>query len=83
MSEACPICGAPEGSPASLVEPMRTAHKHDDPAQDVEMNLEAHTPGLVCALCGHRFATPKQLAEHNLRPHPDPRYGRTPADVPA
>jgi len=71
VSETCPICGAPEGSAASLVQHMNTAHKRDDPAKDVEMNPEAHRPGLMCALCGRRFATPKALAEHNLRPHPN------------
>jgi hypothetical protein len=83
MSEACPICGAPEGSPARLVEHLRTAHKHDDPARDVEMNPEAHTPGVVCALCGERFATPKELAAHNLRPHPEPKDARSAADASA
>jgi hypothetical protein len=82
MSEICAICGAPEASPATLVEHMRTAHAHDDPAKDVEMNPESHTPGLVCALCGRRFATPAALANHNLQPHAIPRGGRVPEPVP-
>jgi hypothetical protein len=83
MSEACAICGAPQGSPESLIQHMKTAHKHDDPASDVEMNPEAHTPGLVCALCGQRFPTPATLQSHNLRPHPPRKAIRQPDPSPA
>jgi hypothetical protein len=81
MSETCAICGAPEASAAALVEHMRIAHAHDDPAKDVEMNPESRTPGLVCALCGRRFATPMALADHNLQPHAFARGGRQPPPV--
>lgn len=83
MSEMCAICGASEASAASLVEHMKTAHKHDDPASDVEMNPETHTPGLACALCGQRFATRAALASHNLRPHPQPIVAREEEPRPA
>jgi hypothetical protein len=70
MSETCTMCGKPLGSAADLVEHMAAVHKHDDPTSSVEMNPEAHAPGVVCALCGRRFPNAKALAEHNLRPHP-------------
>lgn len=72
MSEVCHICGAAEASAASLVQHLKTAHKDDNPAQDLEMNPEAHIPGLVCGLCGRRFATAQALAQHNLEPHSSP-----------
>ena len=83
MSEMCAICGAPESSPTSLVEHMRTAHKHDDPASSIEMNPEAHTTGLVCALCGHRFPTAAALRDHNLGPHPESGEERGSDPIPA
>jgi hypothetical protein len=70
MSEVCPTCGAPCASPAELVDHVKTVHQNEDPAADLEMNPEAHVPGLVCAACGRRFSTARALAEHNLRPHP-------------
>ncbi|HTP54697.1 MAG TPA: C2H2-type zinc finger protein [Thermoplasmata archaeon] len=82
MSETCAICGAPEASAVSLVEHMKSVHKHDDPASDVEMNAEAHTAGYLCALCGQRFPTPRALANHNLRPHPEPRVFQRPGPSP-
>jgi hypothetical protein len=84
MSEICSICGAPAGNVADLVTHMREAHKDDAPGSSVEMNPEAHRPGLVCALCGRRFPNARALAEHNLRPHlpavdrrpaPNPQFG--------
>ncbi|HTX63555.1 MAG TPA: C2H2-type zinc finger protein [Acidimicrobiales bacterium] len=77
MSETCAICGAPKATAEELVEHMNTAHKNEDPASDVEMNPETHTPGYVCALCGHRFPTPAALARHNLQPHPPPEVRRS------
>ncbi len=59
-----------------LVEHMNREHAHDDPTLSVEQNPEAHTAGVVCALCGRRFPTGRALAEHNLRPHPPEREYR-------
>ena len=83
MSEACTICAASFGSPADLMAHRRTAHKNADPSADVEMNPEAHTPGLLCALCGERFLTAQGLADHNLRPHRPsrPARGRRPTPM--
>jgi hypothetical protein len=72
MSEICSICGAPMGNVADLVEHMQETHKHDDPTSSVEMNPEAHRPGLVCALCGRRFPNARTLAAHNMEPHSQP-----------
>lgn len=72
MSETCEHCGAPFGSPVSLVEHLQSAHAQDESASSIDWNPEEHTPGLVCALCGHRFPTAKALSQHNLRPHPEP-----------
>lgn len=69
MSEVCATCGAGFGSPADLVNHLKSEHQHDAPDASMEMNPEAHTPGLVCALCGRRFPSPQQLARHTLRPH--------------
>jgi len=77
MSATCPICGAPEASPASLVEHLRVAHPSTDLAADIDQNPEAHTPGVVCAHCGRRFRSPRELARHNLGP--EPRERRVPA----
>ncbi|MGA9839964.1 MAG: C2H2-type zinc finger protein [Thermoplasmata archaeon] len=71
MSNLCTICGAPCDSPADLMAHMKTVHKNDDPASDVEMNPETHRAGLVCALCGRRFPDAQSLANHNLHPHPE------------
>lgn len=76
MSETCAMCGVSKGSKAALVEHVRTAHQHDDPASSIEVNPEAHAPGLVCALCGLRFPTARSLLDHNLKPHPKPRENR-------
>jgi Zinc finger, C2H2 type len=63
------MCGAPFASAAELVDHMKTVHKDADPTSDVEMNPEAHTSGFLCGLCGRRFATAEDLADHNLHPH--------------
>lgn len=83
MSEECAICGAAAATPADLVIHTRTAHKNDDPTSSMEMNPEAHTIGLVCALCGHRFPNAAALAAHNLQPHPAPRETEGPMAVDA
>jgi C2H2-type zinc finger/Zinc finger, C2H2 type len=69
MSEICTICGASFGSPADLMAHTKTDHKDVDPASDMEMNPEAHIPGLLCGMCGRRFPTAEALARHNLEPH--------------
>jgi hypothetical protein len=69
MSELCTICGAEYGSASDLMVHLKADHKDADPATDVEMNPEAHTPGFLCGMCGRRFATPQALAAHNLQPH--------------
>lgn len=83
MNETCDLCGEVFGNVASLMEHRQATHAHDDPASDVEVNPEAHTPGVRCALCGHRFPTAASLAQHNLRPHSPPTAppvrGRSPA----
>ncbi len=77
MNETCDLCGEVFGSPASLLEHRTTVHRNDDPAADLELNPEAHRPGLVCGLCGRRFSVPAALAEHNQQPHaPVRRHGR-------
>jgi hypothetical protein len=82
MSETCSLCGEVFGSTSSLLEHQKLAHSHDDPAEDIEMNPEAHRAGLVCALCGERFPNARALAEHNLSPHPEPGQVRRPGPVP-
>jgi hypothetical protein len=66
MSENCAMCAAPFGSPAALVDHMRSDHKNDDPSRSLELNPEAHLAGLVCALCGVRFPSAEALTDHNL-----------------
>jgi C2H2 type zinc finger protein len=69
MSEMCAICGASSPSAADLLVHQRTVHKNADPTSSIEMNPEAHIPGLLCAMCGRRFPTAVALARHNLHPH--------------
>ena len=68
----CSICGAVTDSEADLVVHAKSAHKTVNTSTDFEttLNPEVRNPGLVCALCGLRFATPRELAAHNLGPHP-------------
>ncbi len=82
MNETCDLCGELFGSPTSLVEHLREAHKNDDPSATIESNPEAHRAGLVCALCGRRFPSARALASHNLRPHPKPTDARWPGPTP-
>jgi hypothetical protein len=69
VPEECADCGASFGSPAELVLHMREAHSGGDSRASLLMNPESTTPGLVCALCGKRFANREVLAKHNLVPH--------------
>jgi Zinc finger, C2H2 type/C2H2-type zinc finger len=81
MSETCTICGAPFASPSELVIHRRAEHRYAAASADTEMNPEAHTAGLRCALCGRRFASAPALAEHNLRPHA--QFGQLRRPLPA
>jgi C2H2 type zinc finger protein len=69
MGETCTVCGAPLAGPIELVLHRRAEHKGASASADLEMNPEAHRAGLVCALCGRRFASAQSLAAHNLAPH--------------
>ncbi len=69
MSEMCAQCEAVFASPAELIAHQKHAHAHEDPAESLETNPEAHTPGLLCAICGLRFRNARALAAHNLLPH--------------
>jgi uncharacterized C2H2 Zn-finger protein len=69
MAEECPDCGASFASAADLVTHMNEAHHGGDSKESLGMNPESEHAGLVCALCGERFATREALAQHNLRPH--------------
>lgn len=70
MSEECAECGAYFASAEQLLSHRSAAHRGGDARATLAMNPESRTPGLVCALCGHRFGTPQELARHNLAPHP-------------
>jgi hypothetical protein len=72
MAQECADCGATFGSPAELVEHMNTVHGGGDAEASLEMNPEASRAGVMCALCGKRFATGRALARHNLQPHGTP-----------
>jgi Zinc finger, C2H2 type len=82
MSETCEQCGEPFASPTSLMEHIHSAHPHEVGASSIDWNPEEHTPGLVCALCGRRFFSARALAQHNLRPHPEPERRRWSGPVP-
>ncbi|HTT15615.1 MAG TPA: C2H2-type zinc finger protein [Thermoplasmata archaeon] len=69
MAEECADCGATFGSPAELVRHVEHDHHGGDAVASMEMNPESDTQGLVCALCGRRFADRNALAHHNLKPH--------------
>ena len=69
MAEMCPDCDAWFGSAAELAQHVQSAHGGGDPNATLAMNPESHKAGLVCALCGARFRTREQLAQHNLAPH--------------
>lgn len=75
MAEMCPECGATFASAAELVTHQKEQHADANRSanESLEMNPAASTPGYECALCGARFLTPPELAQHNLRPHPGPR----------
>jgi len=78
MSEVCSLCAAPCGSPAELVDHLKTAHKDVEAVADVELNPEAHPSGFLCAMCGRRFLTAQALAIHNLRPSAAGHYASWP-----
>jgi hypothetical protein len=80
MGATCTECGELCGSDAGLMEHMARAHKNGGPSRSVEQNPEAHTPGVLCMLCGRRFTTPQALAQHNLSPH---RGADAPWEIPA
>ena len=65
----CAQCAAEFATPAELMRHRRTAHRDKDPATSIDLNPEAHTAGVVGALCGRRFRNAGALATHNLRPH--------------
>jgi uncharacterized C2H2 Zn-finger protein len=69
MAEECADCGAWFAASSDLVQHMRTAHPGGDPDASFAMNPESEKPGLVCALCGARFRTRRELARHNSVPH--------------
>jgi hypothetical protein len=82
MAEMCAGCAGSFATPADLVLHVKKAHSGGDPRASLSMNPESSTPGVVCALCGRRFASPRALARHALSPHPrairpaEPAYAR-------
>jgi len=84
MAELCAYCDGWFASPADLVGHVKAEHAGGDPGSSLAMNPESRTPGVVCAMCGRRFTTPRALARHSLNPHPrptrpaEPVYARRP-----
>jgi Zinc finger, C2H2 type len=81
MAEVCADCGGYFASAAELTTHVKTAHGTVHPAESLATNPASETPGYTCGLCGHTFATPKELAAHDLKPHPEAR--RRPTSSPA
>lgn len=69
MAEQCAQCGASFSSATQLIEHTNERHGAVDREATLAMNPEASRAGLVCALCGKRFADRQALAQHNLSPH--------------
>lgn len=79
MAETCADCGGSFGSPARLVGHMKKAHAGGDARASLASNPESQIPGVVCALCGRRFANQEALMKHNLKPHYRPSSPGLPA----
>jgi DNA-directed RNA polymerase subunit RPC12/RpoP len=68
MAEVCAECGREFASSTALVEHVRNRHANDKPPLNSSgdpTDYKWH----ACALCGAKFRDPRELAEHNLRPH--------------
>lgn len=70
MAEMCSYCAGSFATPAELVLHVRKDHSGGDSRTSLAMNPESRKSGVVCALCGRRFANPRALARHALSPHP-------------